>query len=161
MVVRDLVACSRFWGRDRLSTSVVRGASPFWKSSFVRATNRHVRGNPANLPLSLGVVGRSRRAAETPKCHWFSPFRRSWSLGKGPLSSSRRGMPDKSCKKVGSRRTREHLERHLYLSLLSRSSSSFEQSQPLLVDRAHSCPFRCRFLRRAPANSTTRRRRVV
>ena len=80
MVGRDLFACSRFWGRDRLSTSVVRGASPFWKSSFVRATNRHVRDNPANLPLSLGVVGRSRRAAETPKCHWFFTFRRSWSF---------------------------------------------------------------------------------
>ena len=29
LVGRDLFACSRFWGRDRLSTSVVRGASPF------------------------------------------------------------------------------------------------------------------------------------
>ena len=77
----------------------------------------------------------------------------------------------------------------MYLSLLSRSSSSFEQSQLLLVDRAQvihdegtldnkmkliaiginftmpdftsTSPFRCRFLRWAPANSTTRRRRVV
>ena len=90
MVGRDLVACSRFWARDRVATAVVRGASPFWKSSFVRATNRHGRDHPANLPLSLGVVGRPRRVAEAPECHWFSTSRRSWPLGKGPLSSSRR-----------------------------------------------------------------------
>ena len=90
LVGRDLVACSRFWARDRVATAVVRGASPFWKSSFVRAANRHGRDHPANLPLSLGVVGRSRRVAEAPECHWFSTSRRSWPLGKGPLSSSRR-----------------------------------------------------------------------
>ena len=90
LVGRDLVACSRFWARDRVATAVVRGASPFWKSSFVRATNRHGRDHPANLPLSLGVVGRPRRVAEAPGCHWFSTSRRSWPLVKGPLSSSRR-----------------------------------------------------------------------
>jgi len=41
--IKDRHSCSRFWGRDRLSTSVVRGASPFWKSSFVRAKKRQTR----------------------------------------------------------------------------------------------------------------------
>ena len=90
LVGRDLVACSRFWARDRVATAVVRGASPFFATAVVRATNRHGRDHPANLPLSLGVVGRSRRVAEAPECHWFSTSRRSWPLGKGPLSSSRR-----------------------------------------------------------------------
>ena len=45
-------------------------------------------------------------------------------------------MPDKNSKKVAFWR---HHERQVYLSLLSRSSSSFEQSQLLLVDRAQSC----------------------
>ena len=71
LVGRDLVACSRFWARDRVATAVVRGASPFWKSSFVRATNRHGRDHPANLPLSLGVVGRPRRVAKTPGCQFI------------------------------------------------------------------------------------------
>ena len=71
LVGRDLVACSRFWGRDRVATAVVRGASPFFATAVVRATNRHGRDHPANLPLSLGVVGRSRRVAETPGCQFI------------------------------------------------------------------------------------------
>ena len=57
LVGRDLVACSRFWGRDRVATAVVRGASPFWKSSFVRATNRHGRDHRqiCRSPLVLPV----------------------------------------------------------------------------------------------------------
>ena len=115
LVGRDLVACSRFWARDRVATAVVRGASPFWKSSFVRATNRHGRDHPANLPLSLGVVGRSRRVAEALGVSLVFTSRRSWPLGKGPLSSSRRECRIKIPKRLpfGARETfgaREPLE---------------------------------------------------
>ena len=74
LVGRDLVACSRFWGRDRVATAVVRGASPFWGSSFVRATNRHGRDHRqiCRSPLVLSVGHAEwRKLTETPGCQFI------------------------------------------------------------------------------------------
>ena len=137
LVGRDLVACSRFWGRDRVATAVVRGASPFWKSSFVRATNRHGRDHRqiCRSPLVLSVGHAEWRKHPGANSLVFQAYP---APPHGRANAPTCAFPDR-----------------LWWAVPCRGARALRCKHRLR------CRFRCRFLRWAPANSTTRRRRVV
>ena len=122
LVVRDLVACSRFWGRDRLSTSVVRGASPFWKSSFVRAKKRQTRDRASvgHATLATPCLFLPFFLKNTTHIYLPSPFLRQ-----------------SQCT-------------HLRIPRPPLLGGAVPRCPRSLVQTSTPVPFQCRFLRRAP-----------